>query len=173
MINLLPPEQKKELENQEKLKILIHAGVLISTFFICLSMLFFALNLFLDGQLEAKKIIFNSQLQNLDLETEKKILEKNKLLNEIFKFEKEKKDFSFALKRIFDNLPEKIELKSISLEKTKERKIHAYLTCFAQTREDLIKLKEVLNREFEKVSFPPEIWFKEKDIDFTVSFVIK
>jgi len=173
MINLLPPEQKKELKNQEKLKILIHVGVLISTFFLWLSMLFFAINIFLDGQLEAKKVVFNSQLQSLDLETEKKILEKNKLLNEIFKFENEKRDFSSVLKRIFDNLPEKVELKSISLEKTKEEKVQAHLTCFVPTREDLINLKEVLNREFEKVSFPPEIWFKEKDIDFTVSFVIK
>jgi len=170
MINLLPPSQKKELKQRENIIISFNLGISLSVFLLSLSLLFLGIYFYLQGELKTQKIIVEAKMKYLNSQLEKEISAKNKFLSKILLFESKKKEFSPILKEITQILPEGIKLKSISISKTGDKEIKISLTGFSQEREKLISLKEILQRKFFEVYFPTQVWLKEKEIDFSVSF---
>jgi DNA transposition AAA+ family ATPase len=173
MINLLPTFQKEELKRQESLMVLINIGISILIFLLSLFLLFLAVKFFIAGELNSQKVLVESKMKSIDSEIEKEILKENKTLIQIFNFEKQKRKFLPALEEISNLLPKEIELKSILISKTKERSLEVSLIGFAKERKNLIFLIDKLKDKFSKVEFPPQIWLKEKDIDFSINFKIK
>lgn len=172
MINLLPTSQKEELRQKENLILVANIGILFLSFLISLSLFLLAINFYFFGELEKQRIIFESQQKKLALDLEKEISEKNKFLLNLLQFEKEKKEFFPILDKVFRILPEKIDLKTISMSKEKQE-IDVLIIGQAKNLQSLISFKEILENNFGKVSFPSETWLKEENIEFLSNFKTK
>jgi len=173
MINLLPSFQKEELEKREKITFALHIGISVLASLVSFLLLLSGIYFYFLGELKDRQAILEAKLKYLNSEAEKEILAKNRFLSKILSFESERKEFCPVLEKIFQLLPEGIRLDSISVSKEDTGKIQISLTGFSQDREKLISLREILQRNFSEVSFPTQVWLKEKDIDFSVSFKTK
>jgi len=172
MINLLPDFQKEELKTKEKITFAFHIGISVFASLISFLILLSGIYLYLLGELKNQKEIFEAKLKYLNSNLEKEISEKNKFLSNILTIEKERKEFCPILEEISKILPEGIKLNSVLISKEKE-KIQISLAGFSQDREKLILLRDNLEKNFSEISFPTQVWLKEKDIDFSVSFKTK
>ncbi len=179
MINLLPRAQKEKLKEEKEKRILIHWIVLILFFNLCFSLTLLNLKIFLSEKLKREKFELENQEKILKLETKKDILETNKLILNLLRFEKETKEFSEILFKIFQILPSEIKVNSLNVskeildKKTKKEGFRIILNGFSPERESLLKLKSILEENFTEVSFPAQTWVKEKDIDFSVTVLKK
>jgi hypothetical protein len=173
MINLLPPEQIRELKEEENFKILLNIFFLISFFLFTFFLISLAIKFYLVGIFESQKILFEKGEKILDLEKENEIKKYNQILTEIDKFYKKKKFIFPEIENFFGKIPEGISLKEIEAKVDKEGKISFSVFGFSKTREDLLNLMGKLKESYQKVSFPPEIFLKETEIDFSVNFKTK
>jgi len=179
MINLLPPIQKGKLKEEREKRILIHLLILVLFFNLSLSLSLLNLKIFLSEKIKKEKLELENQEKILKLETKKEILETNKLISDLLKFEKEKKEFSEILAKIFQVLPKEIKVNNVNVsttildKKTKKETFQISLVGFSPDRESLLRLKSILEENFKQVSFPPQVWVKEKEIDFSVTFLTK
>lgn len=170
MINLLPPTEKKRLENIALMKTIFHFGFLIILFLTSLLSFLFLILFSLETEAFKLKNSFESQKIFFDKKMSQELLEKNELLKKIFTFEKEKRETLPFLEKVLKELPEGISLESFFLEVGKDGKIKIFLSGKAEKREDLVKLKSFLEENFTQVFFPTGVWLKEKEIDFLVNF---
>jgi len=179
MINLLPQTQKEKLKEEKEKRILVHWLILVLFFSLSLSFSLLNLKLFLSEKFKKEKLELENQEKILKLETKKEILETNKLISEFLNFEKESKETSQILNRIFQIFPSKIQVNSVSIskttldKKTKKEGFQIILIGFSPERQSLLRLKSILEENFSQVSFPAQVWVKEKEIDFSVSFLTK
>jgi len=74
MINLLPPQQKKELLQEQRYKLFLIFGVLAIVFLIALSLSFFAIKINISSESRSEKAVISPQIQD----NEAKIIEINK-----------------------------------------------------------------------------------------------
>ncbi|MFC1663786.1 hypothetical protein ACFL0A_01535 [Patescibacteria group bacterium] len=181
MINLLPPQEKKELLEEENYRLVLVLGVLILFFLISLALVLFSIKIYISGQVEVQKIIFSeadrefrqSEIQNF----QEKINSTNLTFSKLNSFYQEKFYFTETLVRISKTLPVGTYLTNFSFTPlaTKELRGQVSLTGFCPNREVLFELKENLENEkdFQEIYFPPENWVKSANIDFGVSFKIK
>lgn len=177
MINLLPREEKEEIQKEKTFRILLHLLLAIFLSTLLFVFLIFGTNLVLREKTKNLAVLIEEQEKRMGKEVGTEIKDilneiqlQNKRLTQILKIEKEKKKFSSVLEKIFEILPPRIKFESLSLNFKKEKKIEVFLSGFSEEREDLILFKERLEEHFSEVSFPPQIWFEEKNINFTVSF---
>jgi hypothetical protein len=179
MINLLPQTQKEKLKEEKEKRILFHWLILILFFGLSLSLSLFSLKIFLSERLKKEKLNLENQEKILRAEAKKEILETNKLISELLNFEKNQKEISQILARIFQILPPEIQVNTLSIsktvldKKTKKEGFQVTLIGFSPERTALLKLKSILEDNFSQVSFPPQVWVKEKEIDFSVNFLTK
>lgn len=179
MINLLPQTQKEKLKEEKEKRILVHWLILILFFNLTLSFSLLSLKIFLSEKLKKEKLELENQEKILKLEGKNEILETNKLVSELLNFEKEHKEVSKALNKIFQILPPEIQINSVSIskttldKKTKKEGFQIILSGFSPERQSLLRLKSILEENFIQVSFPTQVWVKEKEIDFSVNFLTK
>jgi hypothetical protein len=179
MINLLPQTQKEKLKEEKEKRIFFHWLILILFFGLSLSLSLLNLKIFLSEKLKEEKLDLENQEKILKLEAKKEILETNKLISELLNFEKNQKETSQILNKIFQILPSEIQVNSVNItktvldKKTKKEGFQVILTGFSPERQSLLKLKSILEANFSQVSFPPQVWVKEKEIDFSVNFLTK
>jgi hypothetical protein len=179
MINLLPQTQKEKLKEEKEKRILFHWLILILFFSLSLSLSLLNLKIFLSEKLKKEKLDLENQEKILKLEAKKEILETNKLISELLNFEKNQKETFEILAKIFQILPPEIQVNSLSIsktvldKKTKKEGLQVTLIGFSPERTALLKLKSILEDNFSQVSFPPQVWVKEKEIDFSVNFLTK
>jgi len=172
MINLLPPEYKEELRQEENYKLILILGILILAFLISFLLILLSIRVHLAGMVETEKIFFEaktkefSSLQSL----EKELNSTNKELLNLSSFYEGQFSLTDFLKRISEILPPGLYLNSFSYQK--EGVIN--LSGFSPTVEDLLRFKENLESQgdFKEISFPTSVWFQSKDINFNVSFKI-
>jgi hypothetical protein len=179
MINLLPQTQKEKLKEEKEKRILFHWLILILFFSLSLSLSLLNLKIFLSERLKKEKLNLENQEKILRLEAKKEILETNKLISELLNFEKNQKETFKILNKILQILPSEIKVNSLSIsktvldKKTKKEGFQVILNGFSPERQSLLKLKSILEDNFSQVSFPPQVWVKEKEIDFSVNFLTK
>jgi Tfp pilus assembly protein PilN len=179
MINLLPQTQKEKLKEEKEKRIFFHWLILILFFNLSLSLSLLNLKIFLSEQTQKEKLDLENQEKILKLEAKKEILETNKLISELLNFEKNQKETSQILNKIFQILPPEIQVNSVNItktvldKKTKKEGFQIILNGFSPERQSLLKLKSILEDNFSQVSFPPQVWVKEKEIDFSVNFLTK
>jgi len=172
MINLLPPEQIKELKDEENLKLVLNLGILFLLFLISLFLILFSIKIYLFGNLEIQNMILKEREKALNLELEKEIKNFNNLLLKIDSFYQEKIDLVSVLEKISKTLPEGIYLTNLNLSISK-KEINVSLSGFSPDQKNLISFRKNLEKDFSEVDFPLQNWLKLTNIDFSVSFKIK
>ena len=166
MINLLPPSTKENLQKEEKYRLILILGTLVLLFLFSLSLILFAVKIYISGQVESQKILVRD-FQAQDAEKEIKLI--NKKLSNLNSFYENQTSWTRFLERISGTIPEGIYLTTLSLSPPEAR-----ITGYSPTREVLFNFKKRLEQEpdFQKIDLPPSDWAKPKDIDFHLTFEI-
>ncbi len=186
MINLLPPQQKEELLEEEKYNLVLILGILFLIFLISLILILFSIKIFISGEIEVQRILLSAEekrfkgspIQNL----EEKINTSNQTLSKLNLFYQNQLNLTETLEKISETLPPGTYLTTFSLNplstpaegETLRYLAQVSLAGFSPTREILLEFKENLEKEepFGEIYFPPSNWVKPTDIDFLVNFKI-
>lgn len=177
MINLLPPQQKKELLQGEKYKLILLLGILAILFLISLSLILISIKIYISGQVESQKILVDleekefkkSGVQNF----EKEISLINENLSKLSSFYENQPNFTELLEKISKILPEGMYFTAISLKPiSSSNKFQISLSGYSPTRDILSELKKKLEADptFKEISFPPSNWVESQEIDFSATF---
>lgn len=173
MINLLPPQYKAELKEEENWKLTLILSILFLIFLVCSALILFSIKISISGQAEAQKILLlqeekkfeESQIQNL----EEKITISNQALLKLNSFYQSRTNSTEILEKISGTLPTSVYLTTLNFNPAQ-----ISLSGFSPTREILLEFKKNLEKEelFEEIYFPPSNWVKPTDINFSVNFKI-
>ena len=172
MINLLPPQQKKELFYEERYKLSLISGISIIVFLVSLFSALLAVKFYIYGKTQSNKINIAAISQDQDRE----IIEINKKLERLDFFYGGSPNITEFLEKIYKIIPENVRLTSISLNfSQKDGNFSVSLRGFSPTRELLIQLKKNLESEatLQDINFPVSNWVKPEDVDFSVNFMVK
>ncbi len=179
MINLLPPQEKKELAQKHCLKLIMVLGNIAVISLISFILVLFALNFYI-------LIYYNYSKVNL-LETEKKyktdeflffenyIKENNSQITKLDDFYKKEVQLNSLVKEIISiQRPQALTFLSLSIQKSDKGFFKASLAGQAKTRESLLIFKENIekNQRIKNINFPPNNWTKSKDLEFLITFEI-
>jgi len=171
MINLLPPEQKKELLEETSLKLTLILGILFLSFLLSLFLILFSVKISIFRDLEVQKAFLEERekIISLNQNFEKEIKESNLSLSNLDSFYRGKINLIQILEKISGILPPGTYLTNLNFNL-----FQISLSGFSPTREILLSFKENLEseKEFSEVYFPPENWVKPSDINFSVTFKI-
>ncbi|MCK4473737.1 hypothetical protein KAU40_00495 [Candidatus Parcubacteria bacterium] len=180
MINLLPSQYKKELKQEESLKIIVILGIIILSFLICFCLILFLIKIDISEEITTQKIFIEvkekeyriSETKNL----EKEMLLLNQTLLKLNSFYKEQINLTEALEKIAQILPSKGYLTGFNFMLLNEEYIAGKLSFsgFSPTREILLLFKENLDKQeiFTEIYFPSSNWVKPSDIDFSATLKI-
>jgi Tfp pilus assembly protein PilN len=180
MINLLPPQEKEILRQEEKYKSASILGILFLVFLICLILILFSIKISISGEVEAQKILLSqeeerfkgTQTQNL----EEKIISSNQILSKLNSFYYSQISLTGVLEKISRSLPSGVYLTTFNFSSgAPSGSGQISLSGFSPNREILLEFKKNLEKEenFQEIYFPPSNWVKPTDIDFLVTFQIK
>jgi len=178
MINLLPPQYKKELKKEENFKVVLILATTFLIFLISLTLILLAIKIYIQGQVDSLKFLIEKEREKSEtpqnIELREKIEKTSQLTSKLESFYENKLYFSEILGNIFQVIPKGVYLTSLTISK-KENMAQIFLSGFSPTREILFELKNNLeNKEqVSEVNFPPQNWLKSTNIDFTVEFKIK
>jgi Tfp pilus assembly protein PilN len=176
MINVLPPKEKEVLRIEENKKTILILEILGFIFLLCLVLILTSMKIYVSGQAEAARIIFEQEQKEFEVSEIKDFSEKIRLANEIFtnlaSFYENQVKLTEVLEETSKIIPEGIQLTSLSYQK---KTSEVNFLGFSQDREILIEFKEKLEQgeRFEKVYFPSSCWIKPTDIDFNSKFKFK
>jgi Tfp pilus assembly protein PilN len=178
MINLLPPQIKKEVEEEKIFKIILILGTLFLFFLLFLSLFLFLIKIYISQEIKTKKTLFEQKQAELILPTQKgfeEIIKKNNLiLAQLNSFYKEQPYLTEIIEKIYKTLPDGFYLTKISLtsQLPEKRIISCRLSGFSPNRKKLIEFRENLKKEdaFKNILFPLDVWINPNDINFSVSF---
>lgn len=180
MINLLPPEQKKELLKEERYRLIMLLGVLLFLFLVSLSLVLLSVRIYVSGKTNSQEILLElekSEFQSSESQAiEEDINSVNSILSQIDYFYRNQRRYADFLEKISDNLPEGAYFDSLNLNYlSQEEETNVSLRGYFPSRELLFEFKKILEEEpsFYEVDFPPSNWVKPVDITFTVSFRLK
>jgi hypothetical protein len=173
MINLLPPEQIRELREEENFKIFLTLFLLTLFFLFSLFLILVSIKFYLSGVLDSQKILLEKEEKVLDLKKENEIKKYNEILSRIEKFYQKNIPLFPQTKDFFEKIPQSIYLRELEVKIDKKGEISFWVSGFSKTRERLLDLIKILKENYQEVSFPPEILLKEIEIDFSITFKIK
>ncbi len=182
MINLLPPNYKKELLKEEQYKIVITLGIFVLLFLVSFSLILFSIKIYVSSQFETEKEFVNQSRKEMEFSEIEKLEKETKYLNEdileLELFYQNQISLIEILEELSFVLPTGVYLKTISINPSKEKdsKFLVSLSGFSPTRELLSEFKTDLEEKKElfkgKIDFPPSTWTKPIDIDFSLNFKI-
>jgi len=176
MINLLPPQEKKQLALEERFKLSVILGIVIISSLISFILILFALRFYFVGQLEIQSIFLDEKISaNPQVaELEQDIKNSNKIITDFDSFYDKQYDLTGILSEIIKTVPPEINFNSLSFQPIKEGQYKAKFSIsgLSSTRESLLEFKKRLeeNESFKEVSFPSSVWVEPVNIAFTVSF---
>lgn len=175
MINLLPTQQKNEIEREEKCKVILILGISVLISFLSTFLILSIIQIYIFGQLESKKNFLELEEKRLEDPVIKDIQERVVLLNQsilkLDSFYQSQAELTGTLEKISQAIPPGIYLTNLSWQKeNSELKI----VGFASQREDLFHLKENLEKEnfFSDVNFSPTSWVRPKEVNFQVTLKV-
>ncbi|HUW71943.1 MAG TPA: PilN domain-containing protein [Candidatus Humimicrobiaceae bacterium] len=175
MINLLPPEHKEELKEEESLKLALTLGIIILAFLVSLILILFSIKISLLADLDVQESYIEQEQERLKIpemqELRAKIQENNLILSKLEAFYQDQSDLILLLEKISRAFPEKIYLTSFNL---KSQTSQVSLTGFSPTCEMLLQFKGNLEKTegLKEIVFPSDTWFQDTNINFLVSFKI-
>lgn len=168
MINLLPPDQKEEVFNEKKERIVINL-----MFFLVVFVLFFTTATYLVQQIgldqfEEERINFAEKRSEFG-DIEQKVESINKLnsrLENIKKINNSQPDFNKFFKDINNALTDDVRLDSFDYVQDEDG-YRITLSGYTPEWESLLELEERLEENF-TVNFSSDSWTQTKDISFLV-----
>ncbi|MBL7150149.1 MAG: PilN domain-containing protein [Candidatus Pacebacteria bacterium] len=173
MINLLPPQQKRDLLREERFKLILILGILLLIFLILFSLILLSIKIYISGQAESQKSLANLGEKELPQfnALKEKLNSINQDLSKVDSFYEGQFHLTEFLERISKITPEGIYLKSFSYQKDTSQ---ITFSGFSPTVEVLVDFKENLEKQenFKEIRFSPTAWIKLVDIDFDVTFKI-
>ncbi|MFH1401472.1 MAG: PilN domain-containing protein [Parcubacteria group bacterium] len=178
MINLLPPEEKQNLSENKRLKIVLILGLIVFVFFISLALIFILINMSISGKMTAQKILLDQKEQEFETadtqDLKNKITQVNQNLLKLDSFYRQKPSFVDFLEKISNLLPGEIYLDSISINPVKKENniFQVHLSGYAPSVEEVIELSENLKKDVKisQIYFPGETWLKKQNFSFSVTF---
>lgn len=167
-------------------------GIAFLSFLVCFCLTLLSIKIFIAGQVQAEKIIFEQTQKELGFsktqDIERNIDTANQNLSLFNSFYKNRVEITVLLEKISNILPSGVYLTHFSLspvpepKKEKEKqeelekkyKFQISISGFSPSREKLYQLKQVLEaqEEFKEIYLPPSNWIKSTNIDFQLSFKI-
>ena len=180
MLNLLPPEQRNILKQEERFRLLLILGFSVIPFLFSFILLLGALWVYLGGTI----YFYGSQAMSLEErfadkeETAKEVKKINTTLDAVANLYEGQVVVSSILEEIGGALSEKMYLNSFQYipesKKTVGEEVEiippkVLVTGFSSTRDELFAFRQAL-QESERIvsaSFPPVNWIKPTDINFT------
>lgn len=192
MINLLPSLEKRILQKEKHYKIVMILGIVFLSFLVCFCLILFSIKIFIAGQVQAEKILFEQTQKELGFsktqDIERNIALANQNLFLLNSFYKNRTEITALLEEISGILPSGIYLTHFSLsfvpepkkekgkqeESEKKHKFQISISGFSPSREKLYELRQVLEaqEDFKEIYLPPFNWAKPTDVDFQISFKI-
>lgn len=184
MLNLLPPQQKKEILEEERWKLVLVSMTVVSFCFAALIFILLLVDIVLLSNLEIQKINFNHQEKSPDvLQTEimkSKLSEFNQTIFALEEFYQNQFTLIDTIKQLSDLLISSdlylTDFKFVALPPQEDNSTgQISLTGFAAKREYLLSFKKNLEQSanFHGVNFPASNWVKPADINFTATFKVK
>ena len=183
MINLLPSQQKEELLNQERLRLVFILGMLFSLFLLSLALILLLVENYFSLNLGDQKILFEEKEKkvsfNKDLEEE--IVKANSSFSNLDSFYEKQHNLTESLEKIYQTLPGGAYLTDFNLVFTDQKigtqlikRAKISLSGFCPTRELLLVLKENLENEesFSDIYFSPGSWVEPVETTFSVAFYL-
>ncbi len=181
MINLLPPQQQKELRQYQTNKIIIILGFVGIVFLVALALVLLTLNIHLQGEVDYQSSVLEAKRgksKTSQIETlQQKFSNYNQKATKLRNFYEKQDHPSKFLKELDSVLLPSVYLTSLSYDKSQEEgyKAEVNLSGYSPTRQKLFELKEKMDEksEWENLKLPPSNWVKPTDINFKISFKIK
>lgn len=183
MINLLPPENQRELAQEQSWKTIMILGTLVLVFFVSFSLILFSVKIFISEKVETQKASFEEKekdLQSPEMKSlESDLLSFNKRIVQLDSFYNNQIRVTDPLAKISAVFPSETYLTNLSINlqagKDGKMQVNCNISGFSSTREGLLKLKENLEDEesFKEIYFPPADWMKATSVNFTASFKLK
>ena len=172
--NLLPPQNKAELFEEDVKNLIIILGILLLISLFSLTSILFRIQNYISDQVDSEKItmdfekkrVEDSEIQNLRA----KIISTNKTLSQLNSFYQEQTNLIEVFNKISEILPFQMYLTNLSYQKESNQ---VSLSGFSPTKEILYDFNKNLEKEFSDVYFPLQNWVKPTDIDFQATFKIK
>jgi hypothetical protein len=180
MINLLPPEEKKELllKNRERLVVILGITAFVSL--MCLILILLSINFYILTEVVFQKNVLEQTEKSYKtpvfLSFQDTIKKYNNALTKLNYFYREEIYFSQILK-IISNIqrPAGLYLTDISLNRNDENKnIKVLVSGFSPSREDLLIFKKNIedDRGIKNPYFSPESWTNPQNVRFYLTFEI-
>ncbi len=176
MLNLLPPQYKKELRQEETRRLILILGIVFLLFLISLSLILFSIKIYIESRAEALRVLTDIEEKKFEdseaQEIYQKILLADENISKMKLFYQDEEKVTIVFEEILKTMPSGLRLDSFSWKK---ETLQMTLSGFSPTWEILFEFKENLEKEkdFIEVYFPPSNWVKATDIDFNVSFKIR
>ncbi len=177
MINLLPPQYKKYLAEEERYRIILILMVVVFLFLISLFLILFSIKIYISGEAQNQRIFLETAKKQFAVsETqaiEKEIQLINQNLSQLNSFYERQPDYARLLERVADILPEKSYLIALTLKYlSADGGTEVFLKGFSPSREALTKFKGALEKQtdFYELDFPPSNWINPDN--FSVNFKV-
>jgi Tfp pilus assembly protein PilN len=173
-LNILPPEEKKEILSQKTLRQVLTWGS--SGLIIVLAFLALLASIWLYSYIQLNSIQeivseLEASPQNQNFKDIKKEIDgMNQQLQSFSKLQSQEKDYSFYLEKLTDLANPGIKLNSVSFDASKVN-----VSGQATTRDVLLTFKSALEGSsyFQNVNTPLSNFLKQTNIGFTFSFELK
>ncbi|MDP2664848.1 MAG: PilN domain-containing protein [bacterium] len=167
MINLLPPSYKKELRDEENLRILFILITSFGVFLLVLSLLLLALRVYLWGELSSQKLLSESFAQELATQSKERqeMQETEADFQVLLRTDARQVSLTETFQHLFSALPSEVSLLSLSFSsprvtflkgKTIQEHAQVILQGSSPSRDDLTRFRENLEQDtfFRELFFP-------------------
>ncbi|MCH7604690.1 hypothetical protein IID24_01760 [Patescibacteria group bacterium] len=183
MINLLPAIYKEELKREERTRLVFILMALIILFLISLSLLLFAIRIYLAGQIQAQEVILEAQREGFQeyRSVKEQIQNINLNISNISTFYEQKTGVSEVLNRISSVLPSGFYLTSFRYigpdvffqgqNQAGKGMAQISVNGFTPTRDALLLFRDTLERDalFVRVVFLQSNFETKENINFSFS----
>lgn len=177
-INLLPLQEKKELQLAELQKKVFVIFVFLAIFLLILILILSVLGSFISsraGYFRGLVLEKEEELKATQFQGFKKIIEKsNQDLSSIQNLWQEEIFITSFFEKISSLTPSSIYFQSLSFQKTIQggtAMADIRISGFAPTRETLFSFRGILEEDkaFQNIYFPPSSWVRPTNIDFSLN----
>ena len=183
MMNLLPPQEKRELALQQNKKLAMVLGGVVLIFLVSLSMALFSVKFYLLGEVTYQKNILGTtekKYETPDFLASKSLIQSyNASLVKMNEFYQHDILASGALKTLLAvERPAGLSLTNIFAQKNlaeagkKNTVVKVSFSGISEARDDLMLYKTSLesNPDIKNIYFPPNNWIKPSELSFYITF---
>ena len=172
MINLLPPQERKVLLEEENYKLVWILGVLILISLLALSLVLLSVDFYIEGQSQSQKILVDlkrkefSQLQPI----QEKLALINKNLCQLDSLYQQQVRLTKLLEDVSSKLVSGMYLTNFSYRRNGSR---VEISGFSKKRDVLSEFRARMEgeKQFKNVYFPLSNWVESENINFKTTFI--